>query len=182
MSRVRLRRSVVFGLALAWSASGCAPKQQTAPAKPWQLPPEPAQRQPGLPPQPATQPGPEGGSMQPPPPTPADEASELEDDDYASPPDSAPEAAPSPLPVGPEVEAMIRHELLGLERAELRLSDALSDCARACRALDSMRRSAEHICRLEPPPGRGRCDDARARVQQARRRVHRACGECQGRE
>jgi hypothetical protein len=48
-------------------------------------------------------------------------------------------------------------------------------CATACRALASMKRSAEHLCSLA---GDGRCEDARGRVRGASARVHAACPTC----
>jgi hypothetical protein len=50
-----------------------------------------------------------------------------------------------------------------------------SDCQAACRALRSIRRAADRICALEPGP---RCDAARAKANDATRRVHDACPDC----
>jgi len=182
MSRADTHRHAALGLALAWGLAGCASKQHTAPVKSWRTAPTPAQQQPGPSPQPAAEDEMEVSPVQSSPPLPSDEGADFDDGAYAQSPASAPANEPSPLPVGPEVRAAIDRELLVLEREEMRLADALGDCARACRALDSMQRSANHICQLEPPPGGGRCADAKDRVDRARRRVHRACGECQGRE
>ncbi len=49
------------------------------------------------------------------------------------------------------------------------------DCVLACRALASIRRAADRICALEPGP---RCDDARAKADDARKRVSEACPDC----
>jgi hypothetical protein len=50
-------------------------------------------------------------------------------------------------------------------------------CAVACRALASMRSSADHLCQLSGD-GDGRCDDARARVRGATQRVRAVCPAC----
>lgn len=49
-----------------------------------------------------------------------------------------------------------------------------SDCATACKALESLARAAEHICAVAPE----HCDEARARVRAATDRVHAACPQC----
>ena len=68
-------------------------------------------------------------------------------------------------------------ELKNLEKTLADESAALStsDCATACRALASIRRAAEKICALDPDE---RCDVARAKAEDATRRVHDACPEC----
>lgn len=68
-----------------------------------------------------------------------------------------------------------------VETLEKRLHEehaALStqDCVTACKALASIRRAADKICELEPGP---RCLDARARADDAQRRVQAACPDCQ---
>lgn len=50
-----------------------------------------------------------------------------------------------------------------------------TDCATACRALASIRRAADRICALDPDE---RCASARARADEATRRVRDACPEC----
>lgn len=50
-----------------------------------------------------------------------------------------------------------------------------SDCAAACKALASIRRAADRICELEPGP---RCDAARAKADNATKRVREACPDC----
>jgi MYXO-CTERM domain-containing protein len=56
-------------------------------------------------------------------------------------------------------------------------ADALSaqDCAVACKALASMERATARLCEIEPGPT---CDDARAKVEDAKRRVRAACPTC----
>jgi MYXO-CTERM domain-containing protein len=49
------------------------------------------------------------------------------------------------------------------------------DCATACRALDSMRRAADHLCELDPGD---RCAKARQRVTAATDRVRASCPDC----
>ncbi len=58
------------------------------------------------------------------------------------------------------------------------LSEADS-CTTACRALASMRRSAERICdHAGGGATPGRCDDARSRVTKAESRVRERCASC----
>jgi hypothetical protein len=55
----------------------------------------------------------------------------------------------------------------------------MSDCAAACRALASMDRAVTHLCALVDSSGdQRRCDDARQRLDSARRHVREACGAC----
>jgi hypothetical protein len=68
------------------------------------------------------------------------------------------------------------------ERAELERQLAqdyaalsTSDCAVACRALASMQRAADRLCALAPGKP---CDDARAKVVDATRRVREQCPTC----
>jgi hypothetical protein len=62
-----------------------------------------------------------------------------------------------------------------LDRAESQVSAAMSDCATACRALESMERAAEHLCALD---GGSECGRARERLEAARQRVRASCGGC----
>jgi hypothetical protein len=57
------------------------------------------------------------------------------------------------------------------------LSDQASSCSVACRALQSMQTSADHLCKLTGE-GDGRCDDARGRVRGATARVRSVCPAC----
>jgi MYXO-CTERM domain-containing protein len=50
-----------------------------------------------------------------------------------------------------------------------------SDCTTACKALGSMERAASRLCEIDPGPT---CDDARAKVEEARKRVRAACPMC----
>jgi MYXO-CTERM domain-containing protein len=50
-----------------------------------------------------------------------------------------------------------------------------SDCTTACKALASMERAASRLCEIDPGPT---CDDARAKVEDARKRVRTACPMC----
>ena len=63
-----------------------------------------------------------------------------------------------------------------LDRAESQISAAMSDCATACRALESMERAAEHLCALDNGT---ECGRARERLEAARQRVRASCGGCQ---
>lgn len=49
------------------------------------------------------------------------------------------------------------------------------DCAAACKALDSMRRSVQRLCELEPG---ARCEEARKTLADSERRVVAACPVC----
>ena len=69
---------------------------------------------------------------------------------------------------------------LGAARSELtdREHDfqmAGGDCEKACKALASLARAADHLCVLSEPD---ECADARARVDRARRAVSAQCGGC----
>jgi hypothetical protein len=68
-------------------------------------------------------------------------------------------------------------ELTTLETNLAREHAALSttDCSTACRALASIRRAADRICALDPDE---RCVAARAKADDATRRVREACPEC----
>lgn len=57
------------------------------------------------------------------------------------------------------------------------LSGGAAPCAVACRALQSMQTSADHLCKLAGE-GDGRCDDARGRVRGATARVRSVCPGC----
>jgi MYXO-CTERM domain-containing protein len=50
-----------------------------------------------------------------------------------------------------------------------------SDCALACRALDSMRRATERLCALDPGD---RCSSAKSKLDDATKRVRTACPVC----
>ncbi len=68
-------------------------------------------------------------------------------------------------------------EVAALEKqlAEEHTALQTQDCTTACRALASIRRAADRICALEPGP---RCDDARTKAEDARRKVTEACPDC----
>jgi hypothetical protein len=68
-----------------------------------------------------------------------------------------------------------------LRRAQRDLEASASDCAAACRALASMERATVHLCDLaDQPDDRARCDDAKAKLRDARDRVKRTCSSCPG--
>ena len=62
-----------------------------------------------------------------------------------------------------------------LDRSEAQVNAAMSDCATACRALESMERAAEHLCALDDG---SECGRARERLEAARQRVRASCGGC----
>lgn len=68
-----------------------------------------------------------------------------------------------------------------IEALEKRLSEehaalSTSDCTVACQALGSIRRAADKICALDP--GSTRCTLAKAKADDATRRVRDACPDC----
>jgi uncharacterized protein (TIGR03382 family) len=50
-----------------------------------------------------------------------------------------------------------------------------SDCVAACRALGSMQRAADRLCEMDAGTA---CAEARAKVEDARKRVRAACPAC----
>jgi hypothetical protein len=69
--------------------------------------------------------------------------------------------------------------ILSLDQAGTALSNAGSDCAKACKALASMERSKERICELNGPDDPGdRCEKAKDRVEAARDLLGRRCRNC----
>jgi len=70
-----------------------------------------------------------------------------------------------------------REDVTTLEQTLAAEHAALSttDCAAACRALASIRRAADKICALDPT---ARCTAARAKAEDATRRVRDACPDC----
>jgi len=75
---------------------------------------------------------------------------------------------PAPPPAPPPVAGDRAHET----------SDARSRCVLACRALESMERSAERLCSLAGEQDQ-RCATVRDRVLAARRLVRQWCPDCQ---
>jgi MYXO-CTERM domain-containing protein len=64
-----------------------------------------------------------------------------------------------------------------LEEVDRDYADTLaSDCSTACRALDSMRRSVERLCAMDPGD---RCLSARAKLAEATRHVRASCPLCE---
>jgi hypothetical protein len=64
-------------------------------------------------------------------------------------------------------------------RREVEIGAGERDCARACRALESMERAARQICELaRAPEERTECASAGEQVDKARTKVQNACGGC----
>jgi hypothetical protein len=64
-------------------------------------------------------------------------------------------------------------------RRDLDIATSERDCARACRALESMERAAEQVCELaRSPDERRECTAAGEQVDKARTKVQSACGGC----
>lgn len=80
---------------------------------------------------------------------------------------------------GADAETPLADAEQSLDRAASQLNAAHEDCALACKALESMRRSAERICELNGPEDPDqRCRKARERVTEAQVRVQNGCGDC----
>ncbi|MBI2389242.1 MAG: hypothetical protein HYV09_06465 [Deltaproteobacteria bacterium] len=70
--------------------------------------------------------------------------------------------------------------LAELAAAEQQLA-ASPPCVTMCKALESMKRAADRVCDLAkdgPPSDQRRCDDARAKLEEATARVRAACPDC----
>ncbi len=97
---------------------------------------------------------------------------------YAQPPPA--DTARPALDDGAKAEPTLADAELALDRAATELSAANRDCALACKALASMRRSADRICELAGPGDPdGRCRQARERVRDAQTRVRGGCSDCE---
>jgi len=79
-------------------------------------------------------------------------------------------------PHSPAGRARIR---LSEARRELEIATSERDCARACRALESMERAAQQVCELARSPAeRSECASATQQVDKARDKLQNACGGC----
>lgn len=90
-------------------------------------------------------------------------------------PENAQHATPSNTYDGNTRTIQMNNAHAELSRAEAQVNAAMSDCAQACRALESMERAAEHLCALD---GGSECGRARERLEAARQRVRASCGGC----
>jgi len=87
-------------------------------------------------------------------------------------------AQPAEGKAAPGEEDAVATEIQTLERqieSEL-VKLATGDCTVACLALESMVRAADRLCELAPGP---KCDDAKSKVADAKRRVNQSCPECE---
>jgi len=99
---------------------------------------------------------------------------------------AAPPATPPPPPFAVAPGAADPHSPAGRARVrlaearrELEIATSERDCARACRALESMERAAQQVCELaRSPEERSECASATQQVDKARGKVQSACGEC----
>lgn len=80
-------------------------------------------------------------------------------------------ASASAQPSSPKEDIATLEKQLASELTAL----STSDCAAACRALASIRRAADKICGLDPGE---RCSAARAKADDASRRVRESCPDC----
>lgn len=89
---------------------------------------------------------------------------------------AAQEAHAQPSSTGPSAPSS-KDDITTLEKQLSSEVTALTttDCASACRALASIRRAADKICALDPGE---RCASARAKADDASRRVRAACPDC----
>ena len=70
---------------------------------------------------------------------------------------------------------------LAVARRELDIATSEHDCARACRALESMERAMRQVCELaRSPEERRECTSAGEQVNSARTKVQNSCGACAG--
>jgi len=99
---------------------------------------------------------------------------------FAEPPAAESPAAESPAAEPPAAESPAAEPPAATDRGDRRANTRASRCARACRALHSMRRAAERLCTLTGQSD-DRCGAAQRRLRAAERLVHRACPSCQGR-
>ena len=159
-------------------AAQSGPASETTPSKERELETTPA----AAPASPASAPGAAGGGA-----APANAGPTVPSPAPGPPP--PPPAPPPPPTIAPPVatpadEPSRRDSLRISARAELDravhdLEAAASDCDAACRALASMDRATSHLCALaDQDDDRRRCEDARGKLADARRRVRGACGTC----
>ena len=85
-------------------------------------------------------------------------------------PAAAPRDASSALAQFDQAEASLLRTLA----AAGGISAAGGRCADVCKAIDSMRRAADGVCRLDA----GRCPDAKARLARAEDRAKASCSAC----
>ncbi len=122
---------------------------------------------------PSPQPQPPAGYAQPPAAAPAPPPPPLPGADSPAP--AAEPASPTPMAQAPtDADAGDDESEEEEDRAE---RDAEARCELVCRALGSMRRAAEHVCRAAGP-GDPRCGRARQRVGTAEQKVKEACDAC----
>jgi hypothetical protein len=99
----------------------------------------------------------------------------------AAPPAPAPEyARPPPAPGAADPHGFGgARARLSEARRELDIAASERDCARACRALESMERAAQQVCDLaRSADERSECASAGDQVDKARAKVQSACGGC----
>lgn len=102
----------------------------------------------------------------------------------AAAPRPAQPGAPSGYPSGTgsmpgPADAARTRALLEWEQAWVELEAPWRECRLACRALLSLERATSHICELGQPKAPP-CEDARARLGQAKERVKSQCQACPG--
>jgi len=181
MAQIAAWSRVAFGMLACLAA--CAGSKQSAPARRPAPAAEPATGYmqldsaqekagfaPGAEPPPASAPAapPAGASPARPPPVDVTSSSTASEESRQRSPEAADPHGAS--------RARVR---LAEARRELEIATSERDCARACRALESMERAARQVCELaRTPEERRECTSAGEQVDKARSKVQSACGGC----
>jgi hypothetical protein len=90
-------------------------------------------------------------------------------------------AGVSSAAVGDDEPATLDEAQHAFDEARAAFAASGTDCVIMCRALQSMARAAERICALTPggdAAAKQRCEDARAKVEEAKKKVLAACPGC----
>jgi hypothetical protein len=83
--------------------------------------------------------------------------------------------APKNAPPHPPEWYTLAAGRIDFQKSEHDFELAATDCTLACKALASLERAANHLCAVAEPD---ECNDARVRVDRARRAVNAQCGGC----
>ncbi len=127
-------------------------------------------------------------------PPPGAQSSHVDSNGSGAAPTAPPAAAPPAAPETPSREGALgpgaaaphspggnaRNRFVQARR-ELDIATGERDCARACRALESMERASNQVCELaRSKEDRQACESTREQVDSARTQVQSACGDCSG--
>jgi len=86
---------------------------------------------------------------------------------------SPPGVKPTPVP-GPSTVGVAQAQFDDADKAFV----GASGCPAMCKALDSLKNAADHLCALSKSSEPKRCGDAQAKVQKATAKVKSMCGGC----